>query len=72
LKAGKESGKTIYADRRGELLAAQAALTVQSQLLRQELAGTNLLQDLGKSPHDLLTAKISRLEKEPHALQALS
>ncbi|MGA4815062.1 hypothetical protein ACPA9J_05740 [Pseudomonas aeruginosa] len=64
LKAGKESGKTINADRRGESLAEQAALTVQSQLLRQELAGNNLLQDLGKSQHDLLTEKISRLEKE--------
>ncbi len=65
LKAGKESGKTINADRRGELLAEQAALTVQSQLLRQELAGNNLLQDLGKSQHDLLTEKISRLERKP-------
>ncbi|MCO3962021.1 mechanosensitive channel MscK, partial [Pseudomonas aeruginosa] len=71
LKAGKESGKTINADRRGELLAEQAALTVQSQLLRQELAGNNLLQDLGKSQHDLLTEKISRLEKETLDLQAL-
>nr|ABD67162.1 PA5022-like protein [Pseudomonas aeruginosa] len=35
-RAGKESGKAIDADRRGELLAEQAALTVQSQLLRQE------------------------------------
>ena len=40
LKAGKESGKTINADRRGELLAEQAALTVQSQLLRQERPAT--------------------------------
>ena len=71
LKAGKESGKAINADRRGELLAEQAALTVQSQLLRQELAGNNLLQDLGKSQHDLLTEKISRLEKETLDLQAL-
>ena len=53
LKAGKESGKTINADRRGELLAEQAALTVQSQLLRQELAGNNCCRDLGKSQHDL-------------------
>ena len=44
---------------------------MQSQLLRQELAGNNLLQDLGKSQHDLLTEKISRLEKETLDLQAL-
>lgn len=71
LKAGKESGKPVSDEHRGELLAEQAALTAQNLLLRQQLAGNNLLQDLAASQRDLLAERIARQERDTLALQAM-
>ncbi|MCY1347617.1 Mechanosensitive channel MscK [compost metagenome] len=71
LKAGKKDGKPLGAEQRNELLAEQAALTAQNQLLRQELAGNNLLLDLANSQRDLLSERIARIERETLELQGM-
>ena len=71
LKAGKETGKALAPERRSELLAEQAALNAQIQLLRQQLAGNNLLQDLASSQQDLLGEQVARAERETLELQAM-
>ncbi|MEK1907070.1 MAG: mechanosensitive channel MscK, partial [Pseudomonas sp.] len=71
LKVGKEAGKPFGPEHRDLLSAEAAALQAQSELRRQELAGNNLLQDLGNSRHDLLSERVRRLEQENLALQTL-
>ncbi|CDF86643.1 conserved hypothetical protein [Pseudomonas knackmussii B13] len=71
LKAGKETGKSISPERRNELLAEQDSLNAQVQLLRQQLAGNNLLQDLANSRRDLLSEQIARAEHETLELQTM-
>ncbi|WP_152226736.1 mechanosensitive channel MscK [Pseudomonas sp. SCB32] len=71
LKAGKESGKPLGDEHRDELVAEQAALTAQNQLLRQQLAGNNLLLDLASSQRDLLAERVGREEHETLELQAM-
>ena len=71
LKVGKEAGKSLTAERRGELNAELAALDAQTALRRQELAGNSLLQDLGSARHELLQERIRRLDQESLDLQAL-
>ncbi|MHB9800038.1 mechanosensitive channel MscK [Pseudomonas sp. MT3] len=71
LKAGKESSKPLGEEHRDELLAEQAALTAQNLLLRQQLAGNNLLLDLASSQRDLLAERIGREERETLELQAM-
>ncbi|NQD92494.1 mechanosensitive channel MscK, partial [Pseudomonas sp. CrR25] len=71
LKAGKESGKPLTAERRDLLNAELAKLNAQTLLRRQELAGNSLLQDLGSSQRDLLEERIKRLEQELLDLQSL-
>ncbi|WP_220814690.1 mechanosensitive channel MscK [Pseudomonas paralcaligenes] len=71
LKAGKEAGKPLSAERRGQLNAELAALEAQTELRRQELAGNSLLQDLGSARHELLQERIRRLDQENLDLQAL-
>ena len=71
LKVGKEAGKSLSAERRDQLNAELAALEAQTELRRQELAGNNLLQDLGSARHELLQERIRRLDQESLDLQAL-
>ncbi len=71
LKNGKDSGKPLSPERRDLLNAELAALTAQTLLRRQELAGNNLLQDLGSGQRDLLDERISRAEQESRDLQSL-
>ncbi|WP_437882633.1 mechanosensitive channel MscK [Pseudomonas sp. LRF_L74] len=71
LKAGKDQGKTLSAEQRGALNAELAALAARTELLRQELAGNDQLQDLGNARHDLLTERIKRQEQETLDLQSL-
>ena len=71
LKVGKEAGKSLTAERRGELSAELAALDAQTALRRQELAGNSLLQDLGSARHELLQERIRRLDQESLDLQSL-
>lgn len=71
LKSGKDAGKPLSDEHRDELLAEQAALTAQNLLLRQQLAGNNLLQDLAASQRDLLAERIARQERDTLALQAM-
>lgn len=71
IKAGKEGAKPISDERRNELLAEQAMLTSQNLLLRQQLAGNNLLLDLASSQRDLLAERIGREERETLELQAM-
>ncbi|MET1081246.1 MAG: mechanosensitive channel MscK [Pseudomonas sp.] len=71
LKSGKEKNKTLSAERRDLLLAELAALNSQTLLLRQELVGNSLLQDLGNSQRDLLEARMGVLEQESLELQSL-
>lgn len=71
IKAGKEGAKPITEERRNELLAEQAMLTSQNLLLRQQLAGNNLLLDLASSQRDLLAERIGREERETLELQAM-
>ena len=71
LKLGKDSGKPLSTERRDLLNAELALLNAQTELRRQELAGNNLLQDLGNSQRDLLEERIKRLEKELLDLQTL-
>ncbi|WJN59027.1 mechanosensitive channel MscK [Pseudomonas sp. SO81] len=71
LKVGKEAGKSLTSERRGELNAELAALDAQTALRRQELAGNSLLQDLGSARHELLQERIRRLDQESLDLQAL-
>ncbi|HSX71492.1 MAG TPA: mechanosensitive channel MscK, partial [Pseudomonas sp.] len=71
LKVGKEGGKALSGERRDQLNAELAALEAQTELLRQELAGNNLLQDLGSARHELLQERIRRLDQESLDLQAL-
>jgi potassium efflux system protein len=69
LKNGKE--KPSSAEQRNLLLSEQAALNAQLQLRRNELAGNSLLQDIGASQRDLLTAQIARAEQQTRDLQSL-
>ncbi|MFJ3052258.1 mechanosensitive channel MscK [Pseudomonas nitroreducens] len=71
IKAGKEGAKPITEERRNELLAEQAMLTSQNLLLRQQLAGNNLLLDLASSQRDLLAERIGREERETLELQTM-
>ncbi|WP_137818661.1 mechanosensitive channel MscK [Pseudomonas sp. 2FG] len=71
LKNGKDGGKPLSPERRDQLNAELAALTAQTLLRRQELAGNNLLQDLGNSQRDLLNERIIRAEQESRDLQSL-
>ncbi|MEX6501421.1 mechanosensitive channel MscK [Pseudomonas zhanjiangensis] len=71
LKLGKDSGKPLSPERRDLLNAELALLNAQTELRRQELAGNNLLQDLGNSQRDLLEERTKRLEKELLDLQTL-
>lgn len=71
LKAGRENAKPLTAERRGQLLAEQAAANAQIQLLRQELAGNSVLQDLGAIRRELFTEQVKRYEQETLDLQTL-
>ncbi|WP_082073143.1 mechanosensitive channel MscK [Pseudomonas sp. LFM046] len=71
LKSGKDGAKAITEEQRSLLGAEQAALTAQTELRREELAGNSLLQDLGNSRRDLLVERIHRLEQETQDLQSL-
>ncbi|RJG13173.1 mechanosensitive channel MscK [Pseudomonas cavernicola] len=71
LKNGKDGGKPLSPERRDLLNAELASLTAQTLLRRQELAGNNLLQDLGNSQRDLLDERITRVEQESRELQSL-
>ncbi|WP_137886948.1 mechanosensitive channel MscK [Pseudomonas sp. 2FE] len=71
LKNGKDGAKPLSPERRDLLNAELAALTAQTLLRRQELAGNNLLQDLGNSQRDLLGERITRAEQESRDLQSL-
>ncbi|TBU89783.1 mechanosensitive channel MscK [Stutzerimonas kirkiae] len=72
LKSGRESASKPLTDESRKLLEAeQEALEALIELRRQELAGNNLLQDLGKSRRDLLGERIARADQETLALQTL-
>ena len=71
LKLGKDNGKALTADLRNQLNAELAALSAQTLLRRQELAGNSLLQDMGNAQHDLLIERATRLEQEIQDLQTL-
>ncbi|MHC5347752.1 mechanosensitive channel MscK [Pseudomonas sp. A46] len=71
LKSGKDAGKAISDEQRGLLVAEQSALTAQTELRREELAGNSLLQDLGNAQRDLLMERIRRLEQVTLDLQSL-
>ena len=69
LKSGREGGKPLSDERRALLSAEKAALNIQIELRRNELAGNSLLQDLGVARRDLLSERIARAERETIALQ---
>lgn len=71
LKNGRENAKPLTAERRGQLLAEQAAANAQIQLLRQELGGNSVLQDLGAIRRELFTEQVKRYEQETLDLQTL-
>ncbi|MGY4531542.1 potassium efflux system protein [Pseudomonas sp. TE3786] len=71
LKVGKEAGKPLIPERRDQLNAEQAALNAKITLRRAELAGNNLLQDLGNGQRDLLVERIARAEQNSNDLQNL-
>ena len=71
LKSGRENNKPLTSERRDQLLAEQAAATAQIQLLRQELAGNSVLQDLGAIRRELFTEQVKRYEQETLDLQTL-
>ncbi|MBP8236910.1 MAG: mechanosensitive channel MscK, partial [Pseudomonas sp.] len=71
LKSDREASKPLSNERRDQLNAELGKLDAQTQLRRQELAGNNLLQDLGNSRRSLLEERIKRLEQELLDLQNL-
>ncbi len=71
LKVGKEANKPLPPERRDQLNAEQAALTAKIALRRAELAGNNVLQDLGNGQRDLLVERIARAERTSNDLQTL-
>lgn len=71
LKNSREAGKPLSDDRRALLAAEKASLEAKIELRRQELAGNNLLQDLGTSRHDLLEERVARAEQDTMALQTV-
>ncbi|TBV08571.1 mechanosensitive channel MscK [Pseudomonas dryadis] len=71
LKAGREDGKPLSAERGNQLRAELAQLNAQTQLRRQEMAGNSVLQDLGTAQRDLLDEQIKRLDVELQDLQTL-
>lgn len=71
LKSGREAGKPLSDERRDLLTAEKTALAAKIELRRQELAGNNLLQDLGTSRRDLLAERVARAEQDSMALQTL-
>ncbi len=71
LKAGKEGGKSLSSERRGQLSAEQAALAAKTTLRRAELAANNQLQDLANSQRDLLVERIAGGEQRSNDIQTL-
>jgi potassium efflux system protein len=71
LKVGREANKPLTPERRDQLNAEQAALTAKIALRRAELAGNNVLQDLGNGQRDLLVERIARSEQTSNNLQTL-
>ncbi|GLK90536.1 mechanosensitive channel MscK [Pseudomonas turukhanskensis] len=71
LKVGKEANKPLPPERRDQLNAEQAALSAKITLRRAELAGNNVLQDLGNGQRDLLVERIARAEQTSNNLQTL-
>ena len=71
LKSGRIDGKPLSPERRDQLNAELAMLTLQTQLRRQELASNSLLQDLGSAQRALLDERIRRAEQERQDLQGL-
>ena len=71
LKDGRLDGKTLIAEQRDLLNAELVTLEARNELRRRELAGNNLLLDLGTSRRELLTERVARLEQELAGLQAL-
>lgn len=71
LKSGRVDGKPLSPERRDQLNAELAMLTLQTQLRRQELASNSLLQDLGSAQRALLDERIRRAEQERQDLQGL-
>src|SRR5690554_4933533 len=66
-----DTGRGLGAEQRKALDAEVLALTKRTSLLRQELAGNSLLQNLGQAQRALLNEQIDRIEDEIHSLQAL-
>ena len=71
LKIGKEANKPLSPERRDQLNAEQAALAAKMALRRAELAGNNVLQDLGNIQRDVLVERIARAEQRSNDLQTL-
>ena len=62
--------RTLTPERQAALAAEWDALSTQIALRREELAGTNLLLDLGQARQDLANTHIARLDARIGALQA--
>jgi potassium-dependent mechanosensitive channel len=71
LKSGREANKPLSTERRDLLNAELARIDALTALRRQELAGNNLLQDLGNSRRNLFEERITRIEQELLELQNL-
>jgi len=63
--------KALGAEQRDALRAEDIALKARMQLLREELAGNNQLQELAQAERNLLTEQIARLDVEIQGLQTL-
>ena len=66
---GRDSPRAMTPERRDALLAEWHALTAQTDLLRAQLAGAAVQQDLHEATRKLATLRISRLEEEVRILQ---
>ena len=66
---GRDSPRAMTPERRDVLLAEWHALTVQIDLLRAQLAGAAVQQDVHEATRKLATLRISRLEEEVRILQ---
>lgn len=67
---GEEGASGIATIQRDALRAEWKALDANLRLRRQELAGNNLLLDLGQARRDLLNLQVGQLETQVQALQS--
>ena len=72
LSSGKINGKPLSKEARVQLLSERELISLQTDLLKEQMASNDILLDLGTSLRDLEILRSKRLDNEMLELQTLS